>query len=533
MKKLFLLAVLIVLLPIVVKAETFYAGEQVKEVPLYLDKITKQSYRYFKTAYRTSDNVLVYCVEPDKLLSVTNEYNFVEEKQWEKLNINYETWRRLELLAYFGYGYDGHDSERWAAITQYMLWQTVLPEGWYLTFTNGYGGEFKNIHEKETNEIENLIKDFEILPSFSNQKFNLTKKEQLILKDANNNLEKYELINNTPLEIIRNSNELIINATENGTYTLEFVRGNYKPTKLYMSDNDQSVISTDGVPENRFVLTVEVESGNLALKRGYDDYLNNDSKRENAVYEIIDSKSNKHILSTNQDGIINLSDLPIGEVTIKELNPSVGYEKDANIYKVTIKNNENTILEVNPRLIVKKVNIIKKYLIEDENLLPNEVNSIFSVLKQDEYKLTDITNENGTVSFLIPYGKYIIKQDSTLLGYELMKDCYINVENSIEENLSFINYKKVIEETPEENPEESKPLEPEIPVSKDEQSEDTEKSPVTEEVLNNENNNKFYEDINDSIVFIENPKTNDNIYKNLLIFIISSLFLVKILHKMQ
>lgn len=547
MKKIFLLVVLVLFIPLCVKAETFYAGEQVKEVPLYLDKITKQSYRYFKTAYRTSDDVLVYCVEPSKLLSTKNKYNYVTEKQWEKLNVSEDVWRRLELLAYFGYGYESHTSEKWAAITQYMIWQTVLPDGWFLTFTDGYGGEFKNIHENETTEIENLIKDFETKPSFANESFKITKGDKLVLKDNNGVLGNYNLVTASNLSVKASNNELIINGAINGSYILEFVRGVYNPTKLYLSDSDQAVISTDGVPENKFTITVEVSSGNLTLQRGYDDYLDNESKRENAVYEIIDSESNKYILTTDENGEIRLTDLPLGEVSIRELNPSIGYEKDDNTYKTIIKNNEEVILEIEPKLIVKKINLVKKYLITEENLLPNEVGSVFSVIKNNGYKLTDKTDEDGIVSFLIPYGLYTIKQDSTIVDYELMKDYNIFIENSDEETLTFINYKKEAEEEskdkeiPEEIPEqlpESKPeLElPEEIIPEEEILPDIKENVESEEIKESEKETIIVSEDEIKIpenVIVENPKTGDNIFKNLNLLIISSLFLVKILRKMQ
>lgn len=561
MKKLFLLLVVAVLLPLGVKAEMFYAGEQVKEVPIYLDKITKQSYRYFKTAYRTSDNVLVYCVEPDKLLNLKQDYTHVTDKQWEELNISKEKWRRIELLGYFGYGYKNHTSEKWAAITQYLLWQTVLPEGWFLTFTDGYEGEFKNIHEKETKEIESLLKNFETLPSFENENFKITKNNKLILKDTNGVLSNYKLVSQTALNVSINNNELVVEGVENGEYTLEFVRGEYKPTKLYLSSNDQAVISTDGEPENRFKITVVVESGNLTLKRKLDNYLENDSTVENATYEIIDSESNKHILTTNKNGEIELFDLPLGVVKIKELTPSTGYEVDNKIYNIEIKSNENVVLEVNPKLIMKKVNIIKKYLLPSQSLLPSEANSVFSVVKNSEYKLTSVTDNNGLVSFLIPYGKYTITQNSTILDYELMPDYEIFVENSVEETLTFINYKKpVTEEIPEESPD--------IPNDSEESKEDIlpetenkEPSEDKEEILdnkendsltNNEDNNlensnnkpietvpsKNLNNVNDKEPSkeqptIENPKTEDNFLRYFSLLLLSSFILGKIIRKMQ
>ena len=534
MKKIVLLLALLFMIPAIVNAETFYAGNQVKEVPLFLDKITKQSYRYFKTAYRRSDDVLVYCVEPNKLLSTTGNYNYITNNQEIALGISKEKWHRIELLAYFGYGYRNHISEKWAAITQYLIWQTVLPEGWFLTFTDGYGGDFKNIHENETNEIESLISNFETRPSFQNETFKITKNNTLVLRDENSVLDNYNLISDSDLNVTIKNNELHIIGVKNGIYKLDFIRGEYIPTKLYLSEGNQAVVSTDGSVENRFTINVIVESGNLKIKRNHDDYLDNESIVENAVYEVVDSEQNKKIMSTNEEGEIILNDLPIGEVVIKELNPSIGYEKDENEYKLCIENEKEVILDINPKLVIKKVNIAKKYLIEKENLLPNEVNSVFSVIKNNELKLTDKTNEKGIVTFMIPYGHYVISQNSSILDYELMDDYNLFVENSEEETFTFINYKKKFqEEIKDEEPSDNKEFEePEIKFDKEEEL-------PNDEHINNEIIIDSMEDlVNDNLekeesIIIDNPNTGDNSFRYLGLLVISSVMLIKILRKMQ
>ena len=35
---------------------------------------------------------------------------------------------RISLLAYYGYGYEGHSDQKWYAITQVMIWRTTNPE---------------------------------------------------------------------------------------------------------------------------------------------------------------------------------------------------------------------------------------------------------------------------------------------------------------------------------------------------------------------------------------------------------------------
>lgn len=546
MKKLIILFIGLILIPINVFAETFYAGKEVKEVPLYLDKISKQSYRYFKTAYKTSDNNLVYCVEPSKLLNVNANYNLVTSNQAAILNISNEQWNRIESLVHFGYGYNNHLEEKWAAITQYLIWQTVLPDGWFLTFTDGYGGEYKNIHEKEVNEIESLIKEFNQLPSFENKSFSLTKNEVLILNDKNNVFKNYQLVNNSSLDVKKDNNNLEVRANENGQFELLFKRGNYIPTNLYVSDQDQAVVSINNGLEKTFKISINVSSGNLKINRKLDNYLDNDSSVENATYEIIDSHLNKHILSTDKFGEILLEDIPTGKTIIKEINPSEGYISDEKIYEIDITNNFTSVLDIEPELIKKNINIIKKYLIEETNFLPNEVNSCFSITKNDTIKLMDKTNEFGTVSFLVPYGKYEIVQNSGIINYLLMDNYLLNVTDNIEENLTFINYKKEEIVEKDNHPDDNIPIDKEIPVEDPPTEEKIDRIPDIEEIenLNGQEELIIHESQNEAIIEesnnnnyildkVENPKTGSSLINNLLILIKIEVILVIILKKMQ
>ena len=50
-------------------------------------------------------------------------------------------------------------------------------------------------------------------------------------------------------------------------------------------------------------------------------------------------------------------------------------------------------------------------------------------------------NEEGIVTFLLPYGSYTIKQTNTTEGYELLKPFLLIVHNSEKEILELKDYK--------------------------------------------------------------------------------------------
>ena len=89
MKKIGVLLALLFLFPGIIKAETFYAGNSVEEVPLYLDKITKQkksfeSYSYKRPESEKKEDFIVERVEIAQLLcngvAVTDESKLRELK---------------------------------------------------------------------------------------------------------------------------------------------------------------------------------------------------------------------------------------------------------------------------------------------------------------------------------------------------------------------------------------------------------------------------------------------------------------------
>lgn len=508
MKKIFLLALLFI--PVFVSGETFYAGSDVTSVPIYVDKITKKSYRYFKTAYRSSDNVLVYCVEPEKLLSVTADYQKNLTAQQQHLNISSTTWQRLEELAYFGYGYENHTDLKWAAITQFLIWQTVLPENWFISFTDGYGGSFKNVHEKEVNEIENLIEEFNVLPSFQNKTYNVSKNGLLNLRDTNLAFQYYDIVDDSQIDYQKTNNEIKFNTSKNGTYKLSFRRNEYKATPLYTSVNNQSVIATDGVLSKQFALTINITSGNLKITRKHDNWLSNEGSNAGAKYEILDSNGTKWYKETNEDGEIILNDLPIGKAIINEITPSLGYEKDLQSYEINIVNNEKTQLIIEPRLIKKPVNIQKFYLNGNE-IIPEEGAEF--TLNKDQNVLTFVTNRDGIALFELPFGNYLLKQTKTLPNYQLAPDQFINVEDNKKITLYFLNKKieeKEIENPPKEN----------LPSLKEKFDQ---KNSLNESKFDNHESHILDNNVYPEII---NPKTNDNIFYYIFRLVVSIILLL-------
>lgn len=91
---------------------------------------------------------------------------------------------------------------------------------------------------------------------------------------------------------------------------------------------------------------------------------------------------------TNEEGIIKLSNLPLGNYKIKEIAPSYGYKLDLKEYEIELKEDMEYILY--EERIKEKVVFNKQYR-ENDNLYP-EGNATF-LLYKDDILLKEITTK--------------------------------------------------------------------------------------------------------------------------------------------
>lgn len=114
-----------------VKAES-YSGQSILESEfisnVYIKKIkTNGTGKYEQARFlrRSEDNAFVYCMQP--FVSIDNNYVYnVARSDYELyLNMSKEQFRKINLYAYYGYGYGSHTSPKWYAITQVLIWRTV------------------------------------------------------------------------------------------------------------------------------------------------------------------------------------------------------------------------------------------------------------------------------------------------------------------------------------------------------------------------------------------------------------------------
>ena len=108
-----------------VNAQTYMESfnEYYKWIPnTYINKTKngETKYQQLTMITRKSDNQYVYCIEPGQLLNGNTTYTGTDENQLAVVNMTQAQWKRVKLLAYYGYGYGNHTDIKWYSVTQFM-----------------------------------------------------------------------------------------------------------------------------------------------------------------------------------------------------------------------------------------------------------------------------------------------------------------------------------------------------------------------------------------------------------------------------
>lgn len=412
-----------------VEAETanFYEAEYIDNIYMnkydYSTGITYfQKARFFR---KTNTNEFAYCIEPFKIFNGNSSYSSTNSPNLSKNQID-----RISKIAHFGYGYTNHNDTKWYAITQMMIWKESSPGDYY--FTDSLNGNRINIFQNEMNEINNLIDNYNKLPSFSNKEYILISGNELILEDTNNVLNNYKIDN---LEI--NNNKVIIKENKEGTYQYNLIREDNKYNKPYIffqSSTSQDLIETGNIQNINTSFKVSVIKTEIELtkldKDTHSIIPKGEAKLDGAIYTLYNENNEviKELEIINNQSII--SSIPLGKYYLKETKSGTGYLLDNNIYEVELtKDNSKRQVIVENKVIEKNITIEKKY--GDTNILKGEKDISFDVYNSNYEKISTITtNSLGIAEITLPYGEYTLKQINTTKGYKKVDDITIKVDNT-------------------------------------------------------------------------------------------------------
>ena len=181
----------------IVKAQAtndyFYNGNYISNT--YVKKVKSDGTERWETAIilKRSDGLFAYCLQPFLDFKEGNIQVAHDSDYALVTHMTQEQWNRVSLLSYYGYGYGTHKDDKWYIITQMMIWQTVDPTGDYF-FTKTLNGTRITRYEDEMAELDHLVSNHSVIPSFSGTHHTLSIGSSLTLTDQNGVLSEYSMI---------------------------------------------------------------------------------------------------------------------------------------------------------------------------------------------------------------------------------------------------------------------------------------------------------------------------------------------------
>jgi len=404
-------------------------------------KGSTRKYQQMTVITRNSDGQFVYCIEPGTPVAQGAIYPGQDFDQSYVANMTTEQWRRISLLAYYGYGYGDHTDIKWYTVTQFLIWQTV-PHGYDIYFTDTLNGNRITKYTDEMNELNRLVEEHYKAPSFTSSNIEMNIGDDLELNDTNGVLHNFEVASETGVNATIENNTLKITATNvgDGSVTITKRDKNYShPAIVYFHPSGQDLMmrgSYDPVDVN---IKITVVGGKVSVKKiDMDTQLGiaqGNATLDGAIYGIYNMEGERVGEVVSKGGEYVMSDyLPsLGTFYLQEEKASVGYELNETKYYFEItKDNLYPEVDVSEKVIERDLKIFKVYASDETGFLTGEPNVTFDIyLKSSGEKVTSITtDESGYATATLPYGTYTIKQVTSTQDHEFVEDFEITVNEN-------------------------------------------------------------------------------------------------------
>ncbi len=430
-----------------VKAET-YAGQAIWPSEyisnVYLKKARSDGYVAYKQARfmrRSEDNAFVYCLQPFVDIDNNLIYNVARSDYATYLNMTPEQWDRISLLAYYGYGYGNHNTPKWYAVTQVLIWRTAEPTS-TIYFTDGLNGTRNdNLFIDEINEIESLVAQHNKRPNFNSESITLPLGKTITLNDVNNVLNGYRVKEQSNASASINGNSLSITATGVGNATIKLSKEDSlypTPPVVYFKEGTQNVFRVGSFDPLYSTINLKVVGGRVEItKRDKDTgevIPQGLASLSNATYGIYNAETNDLVgtITTDNNAFARSDYLPdLGRFYLQEITPSQGYKLDTQKYYFTV--DENNLLvkvDVYEEVITREYEITKVYASDKTQIMTPEIGVEFAIYDHNNNLVSiETTDKDGKIYFSLPYGDYTLRQLTSTSGFEKIEDYHFEVRD--------------------------------------------------------------------------------------------------------
>lgn len=405
---------------------------------------------------RASDNLPVYCIQPHiQFINGSSVNGIVNDRDMLNLsNLSSEKLNRIKLIAYYGYGYEGHSDANWYYATQLLIWSITNPGYVYaisdgdrtLTPSNRYDGYYA--------EINALVDNHVTVPSFNARRLEMKAGETITLSDTNNVLTKfYESYEDDHISAtVNGNNTLTVHAKTSfdGAINLD-VKTNENVPLLY--DGATQLVLSKGDPAYKTAFLNIYATTEVTGSKVYGSTVDGIYRPEkNAKFEIYNTETEKLVttVTTDEDGKF-VCNLGIGSYRITQVSGKDKYNF-VNDYILKIDGSSaKEVIYFKNELIVNDLEF-NKVDSETGNPLAGATIEIYDA-ETDKLVFTGESNKNGQIIVKnLSYGKYYIKETKAPENYEInsekiyfevtktgetikveMKDKKIEIKQEIEE----------------------------------------------------------------------------------------------------
>ena len=392
---------------------------------------------------RTNDGGFVYCVQPFMVVNPDGTYNVTTEDLSTVANISYDNWKRIEKVAYYGYGYVAngynHSDPRWYAATQMLIWRLAAPniDSYFTSYIRGPRDD--SILAGEMAEINALVDNHNSRPVFSNIPSEMVIGDTITITDDRNVLSNYTVESVNGGEVSINGNQLNITANQVGNMSFNLSKlGNIygESIALYYATDSQNAVRRGNIDPIRIPLNINVVGGKVTVNKLDIDTKTNtpqgEATLEGATYGIYNNSDERvGTISTGIDGKVQSDYLPsLGRFYVLEETPSNGYQLDTLRYYFEV-TRDNLFPEINvyEKVINRDFSLTKVFADDKTGIMKPETGIEFGIYnnKNEEVKKLK-TDKQGNIYFNLPYGTYNVKQLTSTKDYYKVDDFVIEVK---------------------------------------------------------------------------------------------------------
>lgn len=271
--------------------------------------------------------------------------------------------------------------------------------------------------------------------------------------------EDYTLKRNQAVEF-----QLDVQTPEGIDYNTDLMSGNTFATKAVDTNGTlQSAIESNIASIRTIGEDPVIPTGQGAVKVIKQDVDDKTKNLAGAEFKLTDSEGKEYTGVTNDNGVLMIPNLPVGEYELQETKAPEDYELDPTVHKVTVKDGEVTTVNVYDKKVIKQgsVKVIKQDADDKTKALAG---AEFKLTDSEGKEYTGVTDDKGELIVAnLLVGEYELQETKAPEGYELDSTIHKVIVKDGEVTTVNVYDKKVNEPDPDP----SDPNTPELPPHND------------------------------------------------------------------